>query len=69
MWWGFVVPCKITWCRIIVLPFRRAFLYIKLATDFRSRASIHLSTQQERIRIKKMNEKTTRPKLGGCGQD
>ena len=52
-----------------VLPLRRAFLYIKLATDLRSRASIHLSIQQERIRIKKMNKKTTRPKLGGCGQD
>ena len=64
-----MVPCKITWCRINVLPLWRAFLYIKLATDLRSRASIRPSIQQERIRIKKMNEKTIRPKLGGCSQD
>ena len=44
MWWGFVVPCKITWCRIIVLPLRRAFLYIKLATDLGSKASIDPGT-------------------------
>jgi hypothetical protein len=69
MWWGFVVPYKITWCRIIVPPLRRAFLYIKLATDLRSRASMNLSIQQERIRIKKMRQRTTRPRLGSYGQD
>ena len=43
-----MVPCKITWCRIIVPPLRRASLYIKLATDLRSRASIHLSIDPAR---------------------